>query len=255
MAQRSFSISEITELYLAYDGGDNGATIQKMSRALTPHKKDAKVGRIISLSFDPNRDDKFDAMMLETAQNFKANKGIKDLKQAFDQVLRTIDIFRCSANGSVKIEPNDYLKEALTRTAVNRVIGKIAPLDKIPLEQIQAIAQGNAAVFRAAVQEATAKGKTRIAAKKKKNGGNNTVDNIAKDLARAREVIVTIAQNIDIIRYQGGNTIDEAFDVIDQGPAILRDGISEDFGVDYELIKDLVKGGIINRDLLELKFS
>jgi hypothetical protein len=39
MAQRSFSIPQITELYLAYDTGDNGATIQKMSRTLTPHTK------------------------------------------------------------------------------------------------------------------------------------------------------------------------------------------------------------------------
>ena len=38
MAQRSFSIPEITELYIAYDEGSNAATIQKMSRALTPNK-------------------------------------------------------------------------------------------------------------------------------------------------------------------------------------------------------------------------
>lgn len=45
MAQRSFSIPQITELYLAYDTGDNGATIQKMSRALTPNRA-GKVGRV-----------------------------------------------------------------------------------------------------------------------------------------------------------------------------------------------------------------
>ena len=77
----------------------------------------------------------------------------------------------------------------------------------------------------------------------------------AKEIARAREVIVTIAQNIDIIRYQGGNTIDEAFDIIDARPASVREGIGADFGVEYELIKELVQGGVINRDLLDLKFS
>ena len=47
MAQRSFSIPQITELYLAYDTGDSGATIQKMSRTLTPHRA-GNVGRVIS---------------------------------------------------------------------------------------------------------------------------------------------------------------------------------------------------------------
>jgi hypothetical protein len=253
MAQRSFSIPEITELYLAYDTGDNGATIQKMSRALTPHKA-GKVGRVISLSFDPNRDDKFDAMMIETAQNYKANKGIPDLRDALRDVLRTVDIFRCGADGADKIEVDTYLEEALARNSIDRIVGKVAHLEELDLGVIQAIAQGNAEVFRAAHQEAAQRGKTKELDSKRK-GGKSEINISAKELARAREVIVTIAQNMDIIRYQGGDTIDEAFDIIDSRPASVREGIGADFGVDYELIKELVQGGIINRDLLDLKFS
>jgi hypothetical protein len=102
MAQRSFSIPEITELYLAYDRGDNGATIQKMSRTLTPHDL-TKVGRIFSLSFDPNRDDKFDAMILETAQNYRARSESKSLSESMAEVLKTVDIYRCYADGAIKI--------------------------------------------------------------------------------------------------------------------------------------------------------
>lgn len=253
MAQRSFSIPQITELYLAYDTGDNGATIQKMSRTLTPHTKN-KIGRVISLSFDPNRDDKFDAMLIETAQNYKRNHGIANLKDALRDVLRTVDIFRCQENGAVKIEVDEYLEEALTRNSINRVIGKIAPINELSKDVIAALIQGNVEVFRAARQESTARGKTRLNAVKKSKGKDHT-DASEKELARAREMIVTIAQNIDIIRYYGGNTIEEAFKIMDEEGSEIQADVTRQFGVDYALIKELVLTNFINRDLLDLKFA
>lgn len=253
MAQRSFSVPEITELYLAYDTGDNGATIQKMSRALTPYKQ-GKIGRVISLSFDPNRDDKFDAMLIETAQNYKENKGIKDLRDALRDVLRTVDIFRCGVDGADKIEIDSYLEEALARNSIDRIVGKVAHIEDLDPDIVRAIAQGNAEVFRATQQEIAQRGKTK-APGSKRHSGDKKILATDKELARAREVIVTIAQNIDIIRYQGGSTLDEAFDTIDARPQSVRDGISADFGVDYKLIKSLINDGVINKDLLDLKFS
>ena len=253
MAQRSFSIPQITELYLAYDTGDNGATIQKMSRTLTPHKV-GKIGRVISLSFDPNRDDKFDAMMIETAQNYKKNHGIKDLKQALRDVLRTVDIFKCQQDGAVKIEVDEYLEQALARKSIDRVIGKVAPLNELTPAMISALSQGKSEVFRAAKQAAAQRGKTQLNLVKHKKGANKT-NSSAKELAKAREVLVTIAQNIDIIRYYGGNNLDEAFAIIDAEGQEIQDDVAQQFGVEYEFIKDLVFGGILNRDLLDLKFA
>lgn len=253
MAQRSFSIPQITELYLAYDAGDNGATIQKMSRTLTPHRA-GKVGRVISLSFDPNRDDKLDSMIIETAQNYKRNHNIPDLKQALRDVLRTIDIFKCQPNGAVKVEVDQYLEEALARKSIDRVIGKIAPMSDLSKEVVSALSSGKVDIFRAAVQAAASKGKTSINTVKKNKGKDRTEAN-ENDLAKAREMIVTIAQNIDIIRYYGGTTIEEAFQLMDEeGDDIQRD-VSRQFGVDYELIKELVLTNFINRDLLDLKFA
>lgn len=253
MAQRSFSIPEITELYLAYDTGDNGATIQKMSRALTPHKA-GKVGRIISLSFDPNRDDKFDAMIIETAINYNKNKGIGDTKQAMRDVLRTVDIFRCGVDGAKKIEVDEYLEEALARNSIDRVVGKVARLEDLSADEIRALASGKSAVFQAAKQMAAQRGKTHQGVGKKSASANIT-DASIKDIQRAREVIVTIAQNIDIIRYYGGNTLDEAFAIMDSEGSAIQDDVTEQFGVDYELVKDLILGGVIDRDLLDLKFA
>jgi hypothetical protein len=253
MAQRSFSVPEITELYLAYDTGDNGATIQKMSRALTPHRA-GKIGRVISLSFDPNRDDKFDAIMIETAQNYKRNHGIPDLKQALRDVLRTVDIFRCQPDGAVKIEVDDYLEQALARKSIDRVIGKVAPVRDLSREEIAALASGNVDVFRAARQNAAQKGRTKLNTIKKSKGADRT-DASEKELARAREMIVTIAQNIDIIRYYGGDTIEAAFEIMDAEGGSIQEQVTKQFGVPYEMIRELVLTNFINRDLLDLKFS
>jgi hypothetical protein len=253
MAQRSFSVPQITELYLAYDTGDNGATIQKMSRTLTPHKA-GKKGRVVSLSFDPNRDDKFDAMMIETAQNYKRNHNIADLKQALADVLRTVDIFKCQPDGSVKVEIDEYLEQALARKSIDRVIGKVAPVNDLSKEEVTALASGKVEVFRAAREQAASRGKTRIATVKKPKGADRS-DASAKELAKAREMIVTIAQNIDIIRYYGGNTIEEAFQIMDQEGESIQSDVTEQFGVDYQMIRELVLSGFINRDLLDLKFA
>lgn len=253
MAQRSFSIPQITELYLAYDTGDNGATIQKMSRTLTPHKA-GKKGRVISLSFDPNRDDKFDSIMLETAQNYKTNHNIPCLKQALQDVLRTVDIFKCQPNGAVKVEIDEYLEEALSRKSIDRVIGKIAPINDLTKEEVAALASGNVEVFRAARKAAAAKGKTRLNLVKKSKGADRT-EASAKELAKAREMLVTIAQNIDIIKYYGGSTIEDAFALIDADGFVIQSEITRQFGVNYALIKELILTNFINRDLIDLKFA
>lgn len=254
MAQRSFSIPEITELYLAYDNGDNGATIQKMSRTLTPQRA-GKIGRVISLSFDPNRDDKFDTMLIETAQNYKRNTGVPDLKTAMRDVFRTVDVFRCQADGAVKIEIDTYLEEALSRNSIDRLVGKVARIDELSPEQIRAIAQGKAEVFRAAKVEAAQHGKTRSAAPKIGRNASNKDVSLA-DIQRAREVITTIAQNIDIIKNYVGveGTIEQAFAAIDADGPDVQNGITEDYGVEYTLVKDLILDGVINRDLIDLKF-
>lgn len=253
MAQRSFSVPDITELYLAYDSGDNGATIQKMSRALTPNKM-GKIGRIISLSFDPNRDDKFDSILLETAQNYKRTHKISSIKQALQDVLRTVDIFKCQDSGSVKVDLDTYLNEALARKSIDRVIGKISPLSQLSREEIEALASGNIAVFRAARKESSKLGKIRFPSGRTSTQQERTSAS-EKELARAREMIVTIVENIDIIRYYSGSCIDQAFAVMDQEGAVIQDEVTKEFGVDYALIRELVLTGFINRDLLELKFN
>lgn len=251
MAQRSFSVGAITELYLAYDSGDSGATIQKISRALTPDQA-GKVGRIISLSFDPNRDDKFDALLIETALNYKRTHNLKSAKEALRDVLRTVDIFKCRADGSIKLDGDTYLEEAIERKSISRVAGKAADMSKLSHEKICAVAAGDVDAFRTAKEDVAEKGKTRLNGKKGSTGQKQDLGD-AKILAKARERITGIIENLDIIVYgTGTKIINDAFSIIEHDQD-RKDAVKQEFGIDFELIKELFSSGVINSDLVELR--
>ena len=253
MAQRSFSIPEITELYLAYDRGENGATIQKMSRTLTPGDMD-KVGRIFSLSFDPNRDDKFDAMVVETALNHKKRNTSKSLQEAMRDVLRTVDIFKCTEDGSVKVEVDDYLALALERKGVSRVLGKIVNINLLTSDAVSALANGNSDYFRNQKQERAESGKTRNSSNNKNSGVKRDLST-QKEIAKAREVITTIIENLDIVILGTGNTVlADAMTSVEQDVE-MRECVEEEFGVAAETISYLFQNNIIKQDWVELLYD
>ena len=256
MGQRSFSVPEITELYLAYDGGEMGATLQKMSRTLTPGDID-KTGRIFSLSFDPNRDDKFDAMIIETAINIKKRKNIRSLAEALRTVLSTIDIFACTKDGVISMDKDTYLASALARNSVSRVIGKTINMPTDP-EILSAIAKGNSDYLRGEKQEQTASGKTRDKKTTRKQGSNNTdkSDAASKTLVEnARKVVVAILENLDvIIEGTDCNILTDAMDII-RTDVSYQECVEEEFGVGYEVIAYLFDNNIIKQEHAELMFD
>ena len=257
MAQRSFSVPEIDELYLMYDGGDLSPTTQKISRALTPDEE-GKIGRIISLSFDPSRDDKFDSMILETAKNYNANKQIGNLRTALGKVLTTLDIFRCLPDGAIKMEIDDYLDEAMARNSIDRVIGKTADLHLLTDAEITALAQGNFGASGIGQHgQTTQHGKTRLAVKTQNTKTGNKNSSFEKAKARVRELVTSISENFDILyHYCGGEGI-SVYDILskmDKEPQNIIDDIETQFGVDYSIIKDLISRNVVSRDLLSLKF-
>jgi hypothetical protein len=251
MAQRSFSIPEITELYLAYDKGEMASTHQRISRTLTPNEID-KIGRVFSLSFDPNRDDKFDAMIVETALNYKKRKNLKSLHEAMREVLQTIDIFSCTPNGALKINIDDYLKKALERKSISRVLGKIVNFKDVPDEVVEALANGNNDYFKAETQEAAKMGKIKDFKKKKNKSATPKTKAEEKLIAKAKEVIVTILENLDIV-ILGTNSkdINEAIEKIKTNTE-YQECITEEFNVPIEVIEYIFKHDIIKKDWIEL---
>lgn len=252
MAQRSFSIPEITELYLAYDNGDNGATVQKMSRTLTPSDSN-KVGRVFSLSFDPNRDDKFDSLILGAALSIQKKDG-GDIKNALAKVLMSVDIFKTTQDGPVLFENASFIEQCLQRKAIDRVLGKTADISKITDKIRGALANGKISVSKLDQVASAARGKTREFASVLKTASNNTIDPTEKELAKVREMITTIIENIDFIT--DGTETDNIIEALKTVREWGEEAEIEDvFGVSFDVIEFVFEQGIINQNMINIKLQ
>lgn len=121
MCQRSFSIPDINVVLLTYDNGEVGATIQRMSRALTAGN-DSKVGHIISLSIDGNRDDKIAPMILDAAKQVAEHEGI-DIVTALKKVMKSTPIFQMGEDGyNLELNPDDYAREIFSSNSSHRIM-------------------------------------------------------------------------------------------------------------------------------------
>ena len=251
MAQRSYSIGEITSLYLCYDEGDAGATTQKISRALTPSQV-GKIGRIFSLSFDPNRDDKFDTMMIAAAQNYARRKGV-DVDEALRRVISTVDIFACGKDGSVRIEIDNYLQQILDRNSLSRMVGKQADLNELSTDEIQLLALGNASYSKLAKVEAAAKGKAGVNKSKGKPAVLSTEDR--KMVDKARKVLATIVEHLPYLAIMTQS--DSIRDSLVRCREVddYAEYVQQEFGVSPDTILEFFDRGVLNYDLASLQKS
>lgn len=102
MGSRSYSVPEIQATVIAYDRGSVDATMQKVSRCLTPgntYTGQAKThGHIVDLSFDPNRAENIERLILEEAIQIQRSNNT-DFTSAVRYVLTSIDLFKMNEFG------------------------------------------------------------------------------------------------------------------------------------------------------------
>lgn len=250
MAARSYSIGDITELYLCYDEGDAGATTQKISRALTPSKV-GKIGKIFSLSFDPNRDDKFDTMLIATAQNYANRKGI-DVDEALRRVINTIDIFACSQDGRIEINHDTYLEQILERNSLTRMVGKQAEIGKMTMAEIREASMGTQKYSQLNKTQSAAKGKTGQETNRPKNTNEMSKEEL-KILAKARKNLTAIVEHLPYLAIMtGSNNVRESLIKCDQD-VDYREYVISEFGLSPLKILDFFNRGILNYDLASLQ--
>ena len=253
MAHRSFSEELIDELYLAYDKGQDGATIQKMSRALTSNSSD-KIARIFSLSFDPNRDDKLDTMVFQAALNQVEKKNKSDIREELKRVYNSIDIFSCNDKGvALKLTVDEYVKQALEKKGISRVMGKKSDLTLLTKAQVQALLNGNVNYLRNDIKERAEIGKTKDF--KPKLSESVKIEKPSElDIEKLREVIITILENFDYLMNAGKNkgvkNVTEMFTVFENNK--WEKLVEKKFNVPYEVIKYMVTVGVIKKDWINL---
>ncbi len=116
MGSRSYSIPEIQATVIAFDRGSVDATTQKVSRCLTPGVKydgeSKEFGMIVDLSFDPNRAENIERLVLEEAiQVQRDSEDADDFTQAVKYVLSSVDMFKMNEYGlPVEVTEEDLFK-------------------------------------------------------------------------------------------------------------------------------------------------
>lgn len=257
MATRSFSVGKIYENYLCYDGGSQSTTDQRMSRALTTDKEnDDKTAFIFSLSFDPNRDDKFDDYILETAKNICTRKGgtiIDNIKL----VHNAMDFFSCSNDGAIKIKPDDFVDNAIKRRSVSRIFATKTPINEIPLDVKLLLAAGNRNYLRNEIKD---KIDTKIPKKELKKIANSLTKSKKDDLdKKVKEMICSLIEHSHLILGAGitlgANSILECFAKFesDIDSKSIIESITKQYGLDYSIIKMCFENGWITTNAIELQ--
>lgn len=262
LGMRSFSVANITEIYLAYDEGSMAVTQQRLARALTPDRNNPeKIAKIISLSFDPNRDGKFDSMILDSAARLKDKKGTEELDtmgETVRQVLKTNSFSLCTDDGPVRYKATEYLKNAMANGRLSRVMGNSARVHEMSPAMIQALASADCEGFAKAKQDAAKRGKTFKAGPSKRTKSKTTTSSsYQKMLAKARQTIEQIIQNIRVITLYGtpGDTIETYFAKIEKESQSEKDWLSSGFGMDYKLVREVLLCDQLNRNLIELQMA
>ncbi len=247
MAARSFSVPAIDTVLLTYDGGDLGATLQKLSRALTKGE-DNKVGHIVSISIDPNREDKVASMVLDAAAK-AAEQNDTDLKDELKRAYATFPLFSVDADGcKVPLSEDAYIERAMSLNAslpltVNR--SNLFTLDfESALSLADQIVSKKTRGSRAGEKEAGIKGKRYIQEAKK--SGKSEVDLHDQSVNLIARQLDAFVHNLDVIRWMVDADQPQLSDILNEGDKSPEYFI-ESTGMTPSLVRDFLSAGLLRQ--------
>lgn len=251
IGQRSFSEKEITNLFLCYDNGEKGATQQKMARALTSGQEE-KIANIISLSFDPNRDDKFVEMFMETAKSKKQkNPNIKSLNQAMNEIIPLVSMYVFGEDGNrVVINKSEYMRKFFDdKEVVKKIIGRTSDLFALSDEWKLEVSGGPQ--YQQDKTEKVEKGKAKDSKPRESNSTISTRKKATIDILCRRAIIKAFDNLTDLLYYTGKKTLGEAIEAC-RNNKNAKEGILLSFGLRFEVIEELYRVNIFNNDIASL---
>lgn len=113
MGSRSYSVPEIQSTVIAYDRGSVDTTMQKVSRCLTPGnnyvEEEKEFGHIVDLSFDPNRSDNIERLLVDEIIQVSKSEGIA-FPAATSYVLSSIDCFKVRYGTAIEVNEEEMFK-------------------------------------------------------------------------------------------------------------------------------------------------
>lgn len=248
MCQRSFSIPEINVVLLTYDKGDIGATVQRMSRALTAGNS-SKIGHIISISIDGNRDDKVTTMIVDTAKEVADHEEI-DIVTALRKVMKSLPIFQMGKDGyNIRLEPDKYAKEIFSSSNSHQLIANNANffLNDGGYEVLLKCSNVIKKLEKNKVDPAFEPGKTYL-----EKRANNSSQRTKEEIAELRKTLRNIVDRIDycvrqISKVERKINYARFVSILEQ-----KKYVSDIIGIDSFELQTLVNDNYICKDLFSI---
>lgn len=251
MAARSFSVPAIDTVLLTYDGGDLGATLQKLSRAFTAGEG-KNLGNVVSISVDPNREDKVASIVLSSAQKAAEQNGT-DVKDELKRAYATFPLFSVDNTGNkFQLKEDDYIKRAMSLDAsiplaMNR--SRLYTLDsETALTLIEQILRRQTRSNRAGHKETMAKGKRFVDASRA--GTAVDPDEHEQALNFLALQLDAFVHNLDIIRWMVDTDQPQLSDILavaDEDPILF----AEDTGMTPQLVRDCLSAGLLRQSWID----
>ena len=256
MGSRSYSVPEIQATVIAYDRGSVDATVQKVSRCLTPGKTYAgdkkEVGYIFDISFDPNRSENIERLLVDEIVQVGKSED-KDFPTATEFVLSSIDCFKVRYGTAVEVDESDMFdllgnNESLLRIAdvtvdVNRVVdsGLIDDLANITASGKQSKKTRDAIKATNKIREGEQKDRTPTDAEKRE------LEKIINNAVRALNMSATSVRSL----ARSGNTYRECISNI-SNEADYAEEFESLFGVSTDVVNEILDQELLNEPILDV---
>ena len=255
MGSRSYSISEIQATVIAYDRGSVDATMQKVSRCLTPGKtysgEQKETGHIFDMSFDPNRSENIERLLVdEIIQVSKSEET--DFPSATSYVLSSIDCFKVKYGTAVEVDEATMFSilgedENLLRVA-DVTVDVMAALDLIDdLVNVTALGKSDKKTKEAIN---TAKNKIREGEQKERTVSDADKKHLEKVINNAVRALNMSATSVYILA-DGGETYRECIERIsnDNDESLEFEDL---FGVKPSIVETILDRQLLNEPVLDV---
>ena len=258
MGSRSYSVPEIQATVIAYDKGSVDATTQKVSRCLTPGEtfdgETKEYGHIFEMSFDGNRHENIESLLVTEALQVHEDEGI-DFAKAMTFVLSSIDCFDVRYDDAVKVvkvdeadmferisDQNVLLGIANVTVDVNGILDLLPRLRDIKIMKSQPTAS-KLAIDTAinTIREGDEK-ETKQSDKEQKDL-QKLIDRVINELNMSATSICFLAK--------AGETYRECVEIISQNETKASE-FKDLFDVEPELVIELLDKGVLNEPMLDV---
>ena len=255
MGSRSYSIPEIQATVIAYDRGGVDATVQKVSRCLTPGKtysgEQKLYGHILDLSFDPNRSENIERLLVDEAIMVQKSEDL-DFPTAITYILSSIDCFKVKYGTAVEVTEEDMFdllgdNDNLLRVA-DVTVDVEAAMDIIEdLANITASGKQDKKT-RDAVN--TAKNTVREGATASRSPTDSEKRELEKIINNAVRALNMSATSVYILA-EGGNTYRECIERISNNNVDAQE-FEDLFGVGTDVVEIILDREMLNEPILDV---